>query len=72
MLYITVDRPEQLTLNQKIGLQKKLVEILSKKHKNNPSKANLHDLNNEIRILKSYDSEINVDELLKPTMGYNR
>ena len=60
MLYITIDRPEQLTLNQKIGLQKKLVEILEKKYAENPTESNKHDLNNEKRILKRYEPEINV------------
>mgnify|MGYP001573802386 CR=1 FL=1 len=60
MLYITVDRSEQLTLNQKIGLQKKLVEILTKKYAENPTLSNANDLKNELRILKKYGPKINV------------
>ena len=57
MLYITIDRPEQLTLNQRIGLQKKLVEILTKKYAESPTPANANDLKNELRILKKYEPE---------------
>jgi len=72
MLHIYLETPKHLTLPQRIELQKKLVSILAKKYKENPTLPNLRDLNNEVRILKLYEPEIDLDNLLKPTMGYNK
>lgn len=54
MLHVHLKTPKYLSLLQRIELQKKLIKILEKKHKENPTEANKHDLDNEIRILKIY------------------
>ncbi len=74
MLNVHLERPKHLTLHQRIELQKRLITILSKKHKDYPTKANWNDLNNEIRILKCYDPEIDIQKILEPIefIGYQR
>ena len=63
MLRIHLETPKHLTLLQRIGLQKKLVQILSKKYKDYPTEANLHDLGNEKRILRGYEPELEEKEV---------
>jgi len=65
MLNIHLETPKHLTMPQRIGLQKKLVQILSKKYKENPTEQNAKDLDNEIRIMKTYDPIIDIDCLTK-------
>jgi len=72
MLNVHLETPKNLNFIQRIELQKRLVEILAKKYVKDPTEANKYDLKNEIRILSSYEPEINIEAFLSPILDYDK